>query len=960
MRQRSTFGLAVFMSLAFLCAPSRAPALDGVPAERLALLAHGINLNNWFSPWASPAAYATAFRPEEAAFLKKAGFTVCRLPLDPDLLFDPFDPSTPKPVIRAVDRGVRLLLDAGLAVIFDPIHGSSATVEWENGLDHDPVFLNKAEVYWEALARRFAGISVDRIFFEVMNEPHLSARENVDPGWWQPVQEALVAAIRRGAPSSTIIVTGERWGGIDGLLELKPLTDRNLVYSFHWYDPFTFTHQGATWGGPIQAELSGIPYPSGPAAVAGVAAAAEDPKARAQIIRYGSETWDEARVRAGLARAAAWAAANRVPVFCGEFGVYRKVVPPSDRLRWISDVRRSLESLGTGWCMWDYETDFGLVTYAEPGWRRGIQVDSGCLAALGLDATQTITADPGERTVADFASGAAQSLDIPVEAWSKLWRRDAGAGAASMEEDSSGMPSAISFSYTGSQDWALSSGLRIPVRPGEELALSSNASLEGNGSLCLELVSRDSSGKVLDWSFAAVHVPAGPRQPVVTDFVVTRGVATLEPRWSGSGPSLVRMEKFHLERRSRAPEETSQTLLSIRNGSIAVDFEPRTASFTVHDLHSGRTWNQAAAQATWSSFVSAKNASEKQGLLIDPHGGRPIRIDIALDAALPELVVSLSAEGEMMHDLRYPAAFAPSAGSRLIIPLNEGISYPVDDPEVPEVNLVAYGGHGICMSFWGVDDSSLTGQAGPAHMAIIETPDDVRLELRRNQGLLLVAPVWEAQKGAFGYERRIRYVFFPSAGTTAIAQRYRRYAQECGNLVTLRDKRARNPNVDLLFGAADVWYWGDDAAAMAADLKAAGMDRVLWSVEESPAVISEINILGFLAGRYDIYQDVMDPAQFPRLRYVSTEWPTPAWSAGLVRDRAGNWVRGWEVEAKDGSRIPCGVLSDAQALPYAENRISEDLATHPYRARFIDTTTASPWREDWDPNHPLTRTQSRQ
>lgn len=551
MRKRSAFILAVCMAFAFRGAPSNAQALNEVPPQRLALLAHGINFNNWFSPWANPASYATAFGPKEAAFLKKAGFTVCRLPLDPDLLFDASDLSTPKPVIISVDHAVRLLLDAGLAVILDPIHGSSETDEWEKGLDHDPAFLGKVETYWETLAGHFAAISADRIFFEVMNEPHLSARENVDPAWWQPVQRSLVAAIRRGAPSSTIIVTGERWGGIDGLLELKPLEDRNVVYSFHWYDPFTFTHQGATWTGPIQAELSGIPYPSSPAAVAGPAAALEDPKARAQVIRYGTEDWDEARVRAGLERAAAWAAANHVPVFCGEFGVYRKVAPAADRLRWIADVRRSLESMGIGWCMWDYETDFGLVTYAEPSWRRGIQVDAGCLSALGLDATQTIAPDQDKPTMADFASRAVQAIDIPVDAWAKLWTREANAGTTSVENDHAGMPVAVSVSHTGLLDWSLTSGLRIPVTAGDKLVLSSNASRDGTGSLSMELVSRDTNGKVLSWSFAAVHVEPGPRQSVVTKFTVPRGVATLEPRWSGAGPSLVRVEKFSLERRSK-------------------------------------------------------------------------------------------------------------------------------------------------------------------------------------------------------------------------------------------------------------------------------------------------------------------------------------------------------------------------------------------------------------------------
>ncbi|HTP58195.1 MAG TPA: glycoside hydrolase family 5 protein, partial [Spirochaetia bacterium] len=450
--------VAAFCVLLASCASSgNVPALD-VPPARLALLARGINLNNWFSPWANPATYATAFRPAEAEFLKKAGFTVCRLPLGPDLLFDPSNPGTPRPVIRDVDRGVHLLLDAGLAVIFDPIHGSSADAAWEAALYHDPSFLKKAEVSWEALARHYAAFSADRIFFEVMNEPHLSAREKVDPSWWQPVQEALVAAIRRGAPSNTIIVTGEKWGGIDGLVDLKPLKEGNLVYSFHWYDPFTFTHQGATWTDPVQAELSNIPYPSSPDAVQDAASALADPRARARVVRYGSESWGIDRVRAGLSRAAQWGEANHVPVFCGEFGVYRKVAPPGDRLVWIHDVRSTLESLGIGWCMWDYETDFGLVTFSEPSWHRGIQVDAGCLTALGLDATQTVSL-PAQPTAADFSSGATQSLDIPVDAWTRVWTRDAGAGGETMSFDAQGTPEAVNVSHTGQRDWALSTGL---------------------------------------------------------------------------------------------------------------------------------------------------------------------------------------------------------------------------------------------------------------------------------------------------------------------------------------------------------------------------------------------------------------------------------------------------------------------------------------------------------------------
>jgi hypothetical protein len=115
-----------------------------------------------------------------------------------------------------------------------------------------------------------------------------------------------------------------------------------------------------------------------------------------------------------------------------------------------------------------------------------------------------------------------------------------------------------------------------------------------------------------------------------------------------------------------------------------------------------------------------------------------------------------------------------------------------------------------------------------------------------------------------------------------------------------------------------------------------------------------------LTSRYDIYQDAMDPACFPRLTWICPEWTSAAWTNGdLMTDAAGAWVRGWEEESKDGKMIPCGTLCDRRAVDYAKRRMPPDLATHPYRCRFIDTTTATPWRECYQPQHPMTRTESK-
>jgi hypothetical protein len=143
-------------------------------------------------------------------------------------------------------------------------------------------------------------------------------------------------------------------------------------------------------------------------------------------------------------------------------------------------------------------------------------------------------------------------------------------------------------------------------------------------------------------------------------------------------------------------------------------------------------------------------------------------------------------------------------------------------------------------------------------------------------------------------------------------------------------------------------------------MQALGIRRILWSNGRPPEELAALNALGVLTSRYDIYQDAMNPENFPRLRWKHGDWTSEAWANDdLMIGANGEWVRGWEVEAKDGTRIPCGTLCDRQAVAYARKRIPPELATHPYRCRFIDTTTASPWRECYHPQHPMTRTESK-
>jgi len=394
--------------------------------------------------------------------------------------------------------------------------------------------------------------------------------------------------------------------------------------------------------------------------------------------------------------------------------------------------------------------------------------------------------------------------------------------------------------------------------------------------------------------------------------------------------------------------------LTINNAAISVTLNTDNATLSVTDKRTGHTWRQQSL-TDGKIIQSTKTGYGIEMTLHHPGLDMDIETELLLDKDLPEFTLGLTSKGELKWSLRFPHPFVTEPGTYLVVPMNEGISFPVEDKTISPRRLVAYGGHGICMPFWGVTD----GKQG--YMAIIETPDDASIGIKRIDRKLCIAPEWDPQKGRFGYTRRLRYVFFDKGGHVAICKRYRSYAQKAGLLKTLEQKRKENPDVDLLIGAVNVWCWEKNALAIVREMKSLGIERILWSHREQPDVIKSMNEMGgILTSRYDIYQDLMDPQVVEQqLRRVHPDWTQAGWPKDIMLDKNGNFRKGWRVRGRDGQMYPCGVLCDRQAPKYARQRVPAELKTHPYHCRFIDTTTASPWRECYHPDHPMTRGDSR-
>ena len=543
--------------------------------------------------------------------------------------------------------------------------------------------------------------------------------------------------------------------------------------------------------------------------------------------------------------------------------------------------------------------------------------------------------------------------------WRPLFQREPGKGIVNLIRNPAphSGSAAARVHYSGEKDWSFEPDLRRPVTEGQILKAVCWMKVH-SGSAELAFSFWDVKGANLAWSAgAAVPGPQSDWQQVCARVLIPRGVTHVQPRLLGSGSTDVAFDDLSLELVGDAAAARSKgrfAPFTLQNAALRVTFFPSNGSFAVSDLKSNRTWKQEANN-TDLYVTGVTNHSDQVRLdLMQVSSGQQLTADFKLVPGKPELEFELSGTGAMSRFIEYPFAFAGRPGDYLVVPMNEGISYPVDDPDIEPMRLVGYGGHGICMAFYGITDGSSSA------MTIIETPDDAVLSIQRPVTLLEAGPQWAPQKGQFGYTRRLRFIFQQIGGHVAIAKRYRQHARETGLLKTLREKRSTCPDVDRLIGAANIWCWDSDSLGIAKDLLAAGMQHLLWSAAQPPEKIKAMNEIGILTSRYDIYQDAMDPANFPRLRSIHPDWTTNAWPHDLVLDSGGKWVPGWQVETRDGARIPCGVLCDLRAPDYARQRLTTERQTHSYLCRFIDTTTASAWRECYHPDHPMTRTQCKE
>ena len=220
----------------------------------------------------------------------------------------------------------------------------------------DPDVVAQAVRLWSRVAEHFAANARPDLFYELLNEPEQSsgATSAVPAAKWTDVAGQMIAAIRAADTSHTIIFGDVNWYGIDKLSARDPFPDDNVIYAFHIYEPYIFTHQGASW--TSMSATHDIPYPYSPERWS------EDYKDLGFSASLESWILDQVKsyyingnrsaLRNQIIEAKRWAVEHNVPVICNEFGAYDTSSRLEDRVRYYTDIVSIFTELAIPWQHW--------------------------------------------------------------------------------------------------------------------------------------------------------------------------------------------------------------------------------------------------------------------------------------------------------------------------------------------------------------------------------------------------------------------------------------------------------------------------------------------------------------------------------------------------------------------------------------------------------------------------------
>ncbi len=299
-------------------------------------LRRGINLGNMLEA-PHEGDWGLTVHEEYFDLIRKAGFDFVRLPVrwfahtthtghDDGDVYHEIDPA----IFARVDEVVGWALERKLGILIDLHHYDELMSE-----PNEEQFL----YLWQQIAGHYKD-DPPQVMFELLNEPN----GKIDAGLWNRYAGDALNVIRSSNPTRQVIIGPVQWNAFSQLDTLDVPDDPNVIVTFHYYEPFEFTHQGADWVAGSDAWL-GTTWP-------------------------GTDA-QKARIAGDFDQVSDWAGRHHVRILLGEFGAYSRADEAS-RARWTAEVARQAEYHGFAWAYWEFGSVFGAYDPVKSQWREDL------------------------------------------------------------------------------------------------------------------------------------------------------------------------------------------------------------------------------------------------------------------------------------------------------------------------------------------------------------------------------------------------------------------------------------------------------------------------------------------------------------------------------------------------------------------------------------------------------------
>ncbi len=325
----------------------------GVPRVNKTMpYAKGLNLSEWLEVGGFGNVRKCIYGKQDFENIKKLGVEIIRVPI----WFEEFSSGKPDYIVEdwlweSIDNAVSWCEEYQMYMIID-FHNNCS-----DGHPTKPDVEKMLVKIWKQIAERYKDKS-DYVLYEIMNEPHLSsASPEADIVKWGKVQGNVLKEIRAIDKKHTVIVGGEQSNSLGAMLKLPDYKDDNIIYNFHDYTPFLFTHQGAEWWNPM-SYFKHVPFPYVKEKMPPAPKNATD-EAKWFYKNYEKDA-SEKNLVAPLDKAVEFANKRNSALMCNEYGVMMNYADEQERVNWYAMKTKWMKERNIIRVSWDYTGKFGI------------------------------------------------------------------------------------------------------------------------------------------------------------------------------------------------------------------------------------------------------------------------------------------------------------------------------------------------------------------------------------------------------------------------------------------------------------------------------------------------------------------------------------------------------------------------------------------------------------------------